>query len=129
MTETALLDTSVFIAHETGRDLDKRAFSGDVMVSVVTLAELRAGVLTAPDPRLRDMRLRTLSHAMALSPVPVDSRAAEQWASLRMLLLETGQRMGINDSWIAATAMALGVPVLTEDDGFPLLDSLEVIKV
>ncbi|MEZ5263737.1 MAG: PIN domain-containing protein [Acidimicrobiales bacterium] len=35
--------------------------------------------------------------------------------------------MGVNDSWIAATALALGVAVLTQDDGFPELDDLPVI--
>jgi predicted nucleic acid-binding protein len=38
--------------------------------------------------------------------------------------------MEINDSWIAATALAHGWPVVTQDDGFPtnLLD-LRVIRV
>jgi predicted nucleic acid-binding protein len=37
--------------------------------------------------------------------------------------------MGVNDSWIAATAMALGVPVVTQDDDFPALDELRVHRV
>jgi len=34
--------------------------------------------------------------------------------------------MGVNGSWIAGTAMALDVAVLTQDDGFPALDELQV---
>jgi predicted nucleic acid-binding protein len=37
--------------------------------------------------------------------------------------------MSVNDSWIAATALALGVPVVTQDDDFPTLDDLAVIHV
>jgi predicted nucleic acid-binding protein len=37
--------------------------------------------------------------------------------------------MPVNDSWIAATAMALDVPVVTQDDDFPTLDNLTVIRV
>ena len=46
-----------------------------------------------------------------------------------MLLRDSGQRMPVNDSWIAATALALGVPVVTQDDDFPLIEHLEVTKV
>jgi predicted nucleic acid-binding protein len=57
--------------------------------------------------------------ALRLDPVPVDQAVAEQWARLRVLLRDTQQRMPVNDPWIAATAMALDVPVITQDDDFP----------
>jgi len=37
--------------------------------------------------------------------------------------------MPVNDSWIAATAMAMNVPVVTQDDDFPVLDAFAVIRV
>jgi predicted nucleic acid-binding protein len=37
--------------------------------------------------------------------------------------------MPVNDSWIAATAISLGVPVVTQDDDYPELDELTVIRV
>jgi predicted nucleic acid-binding protein len=37
--------------------------------------------------------------------------------------------MPVNDSWIAATAMALDVPIVTQDDDFPALAALDVINV
>lgn len=40
-----------------------------------------------------------------------------------------GQRMPINDTWIAATAMSLEVPVVTQDDGFPDVEGLSVTRV
>lgn len=36
--------------------------------------------------------------------------------------------MPINDSWIAATAIAHGVPVVTGDADFPELDDLAVVR-
>jgi len=33
------------------------------------------------------------------------------------------------DSWIAATALALGVPVVTQDDGYAGVPGLPVIRV
>jgi predicted nucleic acid-binding protein len=35
----------------------------------------------------------------------------------------------MNDSWIAATALALSVPLVTQDADFPDLDGLDVIRV
>lgn len=37
--------------------------------------------------------------------------------------------MLVNDSWIAATAMALDVPIVTQDGDFPTLPELAVIRV
>ena len=37
--------------------------------------------------------------------------------------------MPINDSWIAATALAHEVPVVTQDQDFPAIDGLSVIQV
>jgi predicted nucleic acid-binding protein len=125
----ALADTSIFIAHETGRSLDLAALPDELAVSVITIGELRAGVLATNDVTTRDRRLRTLTAALELDPVPIDATVAEQWATLRVRLGDLGLRMGVNDSWIAATALALGVPVLTQDDGFPELDDLEVLRV
>lgn len=124
-----LVDTSVFIARETGRPLDESMLPDELAVSVVTIAELQAGVLAAEGIENRDRRLRTLTAALSLDPIPVDDAVASEWARLRLLLRDTGQRMPVNDSWIAATAMALDVPVVTQDNDFPDLDVLAVIRV
>ena len=124
-----LADTSVFIARESGRPLDARALPDELAVSVITIGELRAGVLAAGDVDTRDRRLATLTAALELDPVPVDESVAAEWARLRVLLRNSGQRMPVNDSWIAATALALGVTVVTQDDGFLDLDGLHVTRV
>ncbi len=124
-----LADTTVFIARESGRPIAESGVPDQLAVSVITIGELHAGVLSAEDVRIRGRRLATLTTAIELDPVPVDDAVAEQWARLRLLLRETGQRMAVNDSWIAATAMSLRVPVVTQDDDYVELDELEVIRV
>jgi predicted nucleic acid-binding protein len=121
--------TSVFIARESGRALDTDKLPDELAVSIVTIGELRAGVLVASTVEARDRRLATLTAAMQLDPVPVDDSVATQWARLRVLLRDTNQRMPVNDSWIAATAMALGVPVVTQDEDFPVVTDLLVTHV
>ena len=63
-----LLDTSVFIAAESRRPLDEDRIPDETAVSVVTLAELQAGVLVASDVAVRARRLATLA---AVSDVEV----------------------------------------------------------
>jgi predicted nucleic acid-binding protein len=124
-----LADTTVFIARESGRPLDYGRLPDEIGLSVITIGELRAGVLAAVDVETRDRRLRTLTEAMAMEPVPVDGRVAESWAKLRLLLRDSRQRMPVNDSWIAATALSLGVPVVTQDDDYVEILGLDIIKV
>jgi predicted nucleic acid-binding protein len=125
----AVADTSVFIAHESGRELDAAALPDELAVSVVTIGELRARVLVAADAVTRDRRLSTLTNALALDPVPIDLAVSERWAQLRVVLRDARTRMPVNDSWIAATALALGVPVVTQDDDYAHVEGLEVITV
>ncbi|MEA2533585.1 MAG: hypothetical protein QOJ93_1396, partial [Actinomycetota bacterium] len=83
--EEALADTSVFVAVEQDRPL-----SGPpperVAVSVITVGELRLGVLAADSGPVRARRLETLSTAEALDPLPIDARVAHAWAALRLAL-------------------------------------------
>jgi predicted nucleic acid-binding protein len=102
------------------------------LVSVVTLAELQAGVLAAADTATRQRRLVTAQLAAEVAPLPIDVAAAAQWARLRVLVHEAGRRIGVNDLWIAAVALAHDLPVITQDADFDLLDELglaEVVRV
>ena len=124
-----LADTSVFIARESGRPLQTSLLPDELAVSIITIGELRAGVLAARDVTTRDMRLATLTAAMTLDPIAIDDDVAAQWARLRVMLRDSGQRMPVNDSWIAATAMALQVPIVTQDDDYINLAELPVVRV
>ena len=124
-----LADTTVFIAHESGRPLRADSLPDRLAISVITIGELRAAVLAAVDLQTRDRRLSTLTAALALEPVPVDERVADAWARLRVTLRDLGLRMPVNDSWIAATAISLGVPVVTQDDDYVEVPGLAVVHV
>jgi predicted nucleic acid-binding protein len=124
-----IADTSVFIARESGRPLAETDLPDELAISVITIGELRAGVLAAVDVETRDRRLATLSEALALDPLPVDQAVAEAWARLRVLLRDMQKRMPVNDSWIAATAISLAVPVVTQDDDYVEVPGLKIVRV
>ena len=122
-----LVDTSVFVAAERGRDLGS-ILPESVVVSAITVGELIAGVLAAEDATARAARLSTLRLAESFDAIAVDQDVAAAWASLRMELQARGRRMPVNDSWIAATAMALRIPVVTLDDDYVEVPGLEIIR-
>jgi predicted nucleic acid-binding protein len=128
----ALLDTTVFIAAESGRAIDAELLPDEAAVSVITVAELQVGVLAAPDTATRARRLATLDSVSDIRTLDVDAAAARAWAQLRVHLAESGRRVRINDLWIAAVALANHLPVVTQDDDFDPVHGvagLVVIKV
>lgn len=127
-----LLDTSVFIALESGRPLKAEGLPDESLICPVTIAELQAGVLIATDVDVRARRLATLESTADIEVLAIDTEVAAEWARLRVHLAETGRRVNVNDLWIAATASANGLPVVTQDDDFdPLhgVTGLDVIRV
>ena len=115
---SGLLDTSVFIARETGRPIGE--LPDRVAVSVVTLGELELGVLASADEETRVRRADTLNLARSADPIPV----SEAVMSALARLVDDARRAGahrlirLTDALIAATAVAHGLPVVTQDDDF-----------
>jgi predicted nucleic acid-binding protein len=98
--------------------MDAGLLPDEALVSVITVAELHAGVLAARDTATRARRLATVEGIADLEPIPVDSAAARAWATLRVRLAESGRRVNVNDLWIAAIAVANDLPVITQDSDY-----------
>lgn len=123
-----LADTSLFIAAEQKRPLVGTP-PEQITVSVITIAELRLGVLAAADIATRARRLETLTRADVLEPIPIDRSVAATWATLRVALRNAGRRMPLNDSWIAATAIARNIPVVTQDADYDDIPGLMTVRI
>ena len=123
-----LADTSAFIAIEHGRPL-RRPIPAQLAVSFVTIGELISGLLHAVTPTEQERRLRTLLQANRRPPLRVDSQVAHAWADLRAALREAKRSLDTNDAWIAATAIAHRLPLVTQDDDYTDVPGLEVIRV
>jgi predicted nucleic acid-binding protein len=124
-----VLDTSVFVAIEQGRPLRHQAIPESGAISIVTKAELRAGILAAKDIATRDRRLNTLDAVANIVVLPVDEAVARAWAQMRAYLVAAERRVNVNDMWIAATAAAHKIPVLTQDGDFDALNGVAGLTV
>ncbi|MEX0674507.1 MAG: PIN domain-containing protein [Gaiellaceae bacterium] len=107
-----LLDTSVLIAADSsGFELPSVA-----AISVVTVGELRAGVLLAPEESIRQLRQRRLDAIRgAFAPLPVDEPVAERYGELLALARSQRRTAKATDLLIAATAAATGRTLYTLD--------------
>jgi len=125
----ALLDTSFFVATESGRSLGEMEGVTETEVSVVTLAELTVGVLMADDDD-RSARVATLSAVESTwDPLPIDAEVARQFARVVAALRAGGRRAPILDALVAATAIVEQIPVVTQDNDYEAIPGVEVIQV
>lgn len=127
--EIGLLDTSVLIAAEEGRPLRAEDLPKRAAISIVTVGELRAGILAAPDIQSRDRRLYTLERISGTTILSLDHRVAQTWAGMRAYLAASGKGVSGNDLWIAATAAAAGMPMITQDRDFYALSGVNGLTV
>lgn len=127
--DRGLLDTTVFIATESGRSLRRDALPEELAISIVTKSELRAGVLAAADVETRDRRLATLESVAQMTVLPIWAGVDRIWAQMRAHLAASGRRVNANDVWIAATAAAYEIPVVTQDGDFNALSGVAGLTV
>jgi predicted nucleic acid-binding protein len=119
-----LADTSVFVAAELQRALGMPP-PGVAQISVATLTELGLGVLRARSGSLRTLREATLRRAESFIALAYDEQVAGRLAELLAAARDSGRRAGAMDAIIAATALAHGLAVWTQDDDFDVLADLE----
>src|SRR5258707_10407230 len=85
----------------------------ELVVSFVTLAEIRQGALDANwGPRKCDVLEAYLADFSVLHS---DSLLCSTWAAVRNESTRKARQMGSADAWIAATALALSAPLVANN--------------
>ena len=125
----AIADTSVFIGLEAARPGAARFADFDWGISAITLGELRLGVLQARSPEAASRRLSSYHLAQRFDALPVDGAVSDAWALLVSRLRAAGRKVPVNNSWIAATAIAHQVPIVTQDANYDTMPDVEVIRL
>jgi predicted nucleic acid-binding protein len=87
------------------------------------------GVLQAKDPEAVSRRLSTYQLAQRFEAIAVDEAVSEAWALPVSQLRAAGRKVPINDSWIAAAAIAHRVPIVTQHAGYDAIPEVQVIKL
>lgn len=109
----ALLDTSIVMAHDQEGDLE---LPETAAISVITLGELRAGVLVVRNGPIADARRRRLAAVRAaFVALVVDEAVAERFADLLVVARSERRAAKATDLLIIATAAATERELYTLD--------------
>jgi predicted nucleic acid-binding protein len=91
----------------------ERIYGGVLTISVVTVAEMRAGYLKA---RWGSGRIAEAERTVAeFAPILIGDPQLDEWARLRVAARRRGVALSDNDLWIAATASSRGCTLVTCD--------------
>ncbi len=115
-----LIDSGIFIAVERGLltlDMVEEKSRGEIMfMSVVTLSELWHGVHRASSEERAARRMDAIQRAVRVAPaLDIDAGVAKRHAEIWAHLVQRGEMIGVNDSWIAATALFHGLKVVSRN--------------
>ena len=134
MTVRYLLDTNIciYIIKQQPVAVLKRFLEyqiGDIGISSVTLSELRYGVAKSAHQEKNAKALDEF--IIPLEVVSFDEEAARVYGEIRATLEKAGTPIGAMDMLIAAHAVSLGIPLVTNNTRefvrIPLLNSIDWI--
>jgi tRNA(fMet)-specific endonuclease VapC len=110
-----LIDTSVLVEGERGGGALARVPTDEKhSVSVITVSELLHGIHRAADGARRTRRQVFVENVLvALEALPITFDIARIHAEIWARLEASGEIIGTHDVWIAATALAHGLQVVT----------------
>lgn len=86
---------------------------GDLVISSVVYAELLFGIENSTEYKKNYEKLQEFLTFVDI--LEFDIGAAENYGSIRACLESTGNRIGDNDLFIAAHALSLGLPLVTNN--------------
>jgi tRNA(fMet)-specific endonuclease VapC len=115
---TRLLDTNICIYIARNRPAGvarrfSRSAPGSLGISVITCGELCFGAEKSADrARARD---RLKEFALLVEVLPLGAKAGAVYGTLLARLQKAGTPIGNNDLWIAAHAIALDVPLVSNN--------------
>ena len=118
MPVSKLLDTNIciYIARSQPATVARRfarAAPGSLGISVITWGELCFGAAKSNDPARTHSQLQSFAREIDVLPLP--ATAARHYGDLRAALQKAGTPIGNNDLWIAAHALAMGVPLVSNN--------------
>lgn len=115
-----LVDTSAYSAFMAGNEAISLALqrTESIFLTPVVLAELRVGFLGGSRKAENERLLERFLQPARVRVAGIDAETAVRYAEIFQYLKKQGTPVPTNDLWIAASAMQLGLRVLTTDAHF-----------
>ena len=126
-----VLDTSGYIAFAQGNPAVVTAIrhAEVVFVPVTVYAELTYGFYKGTKTAENLASLEQFLAVERVQLVETDEKMAEVYGRLRVSQEAAGKVLAPNDLWIAAACLYLGLPLLTTDSDFRVVQALELVQL
>ena len=105
-------DTCIYLIKKSP-GMKPQAALQDCYISAIVLGELEYGVANSAETRLEQNRRALLDFVSAVQALPINENVSEMYGQVRAALKK--QPIGPNDTWIAAHALSLQLPLVTNN--------------
>ena len=123
-----VLDTNIYCDFAEGVPtvVDILAEFGDELyLPAIVIAELTYGFMKGTRHEQNEKKLQEIVSKLQIHIIDIDKNVARKYALIYLHLVTKGQKIPINDVWIAACCMDIGGTLLTRDNHFAAIDLID----
>ncbi|MEW6220798.1 MAG: type II toxin-antitoxin system VapC family toxin [Thermodesulfobacteriota bacterium] len=127
-----VLDTCSYSAFAEGEERIVAAIAdhGDeLFFPSIVLGELAYGFLRGSRRQFNEEKLHEIISRLQIRVLSVTADVARKYSVIYQALASRGQKIPINDVWIAACCMEIGGVLLTLDRHFAVIEQIEVFPL
>ena len=127
-----VLDTNIYSDYAEGLPVvvDFLAIHGeDILLPSIVLGELSYGFMKGSRQRFNEKKLQEFIRKLQIEIIDVNHNVARKYGIIYLSLVKKGQKIPINDVWIAACCMETGGTLVTRDRHFRQVDQIEAMVI
>jgi tRNA(fMet)-specific endonuclease VapC len=127
-----VLDTNIYSDYAEGIPtvVDFLATHGeDIFLPSIVLGELSYGFMKGSRQRFNEKKLQEFIRKLQIEIIDVNHNVARKYGIIYLSLVKKGQKIPINDVWIAACCMETGGTLVTRDLSFRHVDQIEAMVI
>ncbi len=125
-----VLDTNIFSDYAEGvpQTVDFMATYGEfIYLPSVVLGELYFGFMKGSRQQINEKKLQQFIGRLKVEIIDINPDVARKYAIIYLSLQKQGNKIPINDVWIAASCMEVGGTLLTRDKHFAVVEQIETV--
>ena len=127
-----VLDTNIYSDYAEGLPavVNFLAIHGEeILLPSIVLGELTYGFMKGSRQRFNEKKLQEFIRKLQVEIIDVNHNVARKYGIIYLSLVNKGNKLPINDVWIAACCMETGGTLVTRDRHFRQIDQIETIVI
>ena len=125
-----VLDTNIYSDYAEGIPavVDVLVIHGEeIFLPSIVLGELTYGFIKGRRQRFNERKLQEFIKKLQIEIIDVNHNVARKYGIIFLSLVKRGQKIPINDVWIAACCMETGGTLVTRDRHFRYVEQIETM--